>query len=115
MGIALQLLSRQRTRRGQVRQRIFSCINSGVPQCGLSGHCVWRFSDATFTRRREAQTDRDVHAIDPRPLSNKLLAELPLPDFQLLVSHFTTVPLAQGNLLARQATKSIKSISRYPG
>jgi CRP-like cAMP-binding protein len=40
-----------------------------------------------------------VHAIDPGPASNKLLAALPHTDFQLLAPHLTTLQLAQGTLL----------------
>jgi CRP-like cAMP-binding protein len=40
-----------------------------------------------------------VHAIDPGPLSNKLLAGLPQRDLQLLLPHFITLPLPQGTVL----------------
>jgi CRP-like cAMP-binding protein len=40
-----------------------------------------------------------VHAIDPGPLSNKLLQALPLEDFQLLASQLETMPLVQGTVL----------------
>jgi CRP-like cAMP-binding protein len=64
---------------------------------------VWRFSDARppdgALGPDRPGGDNNVHAIDPGPLSNKLLAELPAPDFQVLVSHFTMVRLSQGNVL----------------
>ena len=40
-----------------------------------------------------------MHAIDPGPLSNKLLASLPQSDLQLLLPHFITLPLPQGTVL----------------
>jgi CRP-like cAMP-binding protein len=40
-----------------------------------------------------------VHAIDPGPASNKLLAALPRTDFELLAPHLTTLQLAQGTVL----------------
>ena len=40
-----------------------------------------------------------MHAIDPGPLSNKLLAALPRNDFQHLLSHLASVVLAQGDVL----------------
>ena len=40
-----------------------------------------------------------MHAIDPGPLSNKLLAALPRNDFQHLLSHLASVALAQGDVL----------------
>ena len=40
-----------------------------------------------------------MHAIDPGPLSNKLLAALPRNDFQHLLSHLALVALAQGDVL----------------
>jgi CRP-like cAMP-binding protein len=40
-----------------------------------------------------------VHAIDPGPLSNKLLQALPREDFQLLASQLETMPFAQGTML----------------
>ena len=40
-----------------------------------------------------------MHAIDPGPLSNKLLAALPRKDYQLLLPHLTSVQLAQGEVL----------------
>jgi CRP-like cAMP-binding protein len=40
-----------------------------------------------------------VHAIDPDPRSNKLLAELPPQDLQFLIPHFVTMKLAQGTIL----------------
>jgi CRP-like cAMP-binding protein len=40
-----------------------------------------------------------VHAIDPGPASNKLLAALPRTDFQSLAPHLTTLQLAQGTVL----------------
>ena len=40
-----------------------------------------------------------MHAIDPDPRSNKLLAELPPQDLQLLIPHFVTMKLAQGTIL----------------
>jgi CRP-like cAMP-binding protein len=40
-----------------------------------------------------------VHAIDPDPRSNKLLAELPPQDLQFLIPHFATMKLAQGTIL----------------
>ena len=41
-----------------------------------------------------------MHAIDPDPRSNKLLAELPPQDLQFLIPHFVTMKLAQGTVLA---------------
>ena len=40
-----------------------------------------------------------MHAIDPGPLSNKLLAALPRNDFQHLFSHLASVVLAQGDVV----------------
>src|SRR5258705_14009076 len=40
-----------------------------------------------------------LHAIDPGPLSNKLLAALPRETFELLRPHLTTIGLAQGTIL----------------
>ena len=40
-----------------------------------------------------------MHAIDPGPLSNKLLAALPRETFELLRPHLTTIGLAQGTIL----------------
>jgi CRP-like cAMP-binding protein len=40
-----------------------------------------------------------VHAIDPGPARNKLLADLPRTDFQVLAPHLTTLQLAQGTVL----------------
>jgi len=40
-----------------------------------------------------------LHAIDPGPLSNKLLAALPREAFELLRPHLTTIGLAQGTVL----------------
>jgi CRP-like cAMP-binding protein len=40
-----------------------------------------------------------LHAIDPGPLSNKLLAALPSKDYQLLLPHLTSGQLAQGEVL----------------
>jgi CRP-like cAMP-binding protein len=40
-----------------------------------------------------------LHAIDPGPVSNKLLQTLPREDFQLLASQLVTMPLAQGIVL----------------
>jgi CRP-like cAMP-binding protein len=40
-----------------------------------------------------------VHAIDPDPRSNKLLAELPPQDLQFLIPHFVTMKFAQGAIL----------------
>ena len=40
-----------------------------------------------------------MHAIDPGPLSNKLLAALPRNDFQLLLAHLAFAQLAQGDVL----------------
>jgi len=40
-----------------------------------------------------------VHAIDPGPASNRLLAALPRTDFQLLAPQLTTLQLAQGTVL----------------
>jgi CRP-like cAMP-binding protein len=40
-----------------------------------------------------------VHAIDPGPLSNKLLAALPRNDFQLLLGHLALVQFPQGEVL----------------
>jgi CRP-like cAMP-binding protein len=40
-----------------------------------------------------------VHAIDPGPASNKLLAALSRTDFQLLAPQLTTLQLAQGTVL----------------
>jgi CRP-like cAMP-binding protein len=40
-----------------------------------------------------------VHAIDPDPRSNKLLAELPPQDLQFLIPHFVTMEFAQGAIL----------------
>src|ERR1700737_4510499 len=52
-------------------------------------------------RNRPRPTGRDsaVHAIDPGPLSNKLLAALPHKDIQLLIPHLISVQLAQGLVL----------------
>jgi CRP-like cAMP-binding protein len=43
--------------------------------------------------------DTSVHAVDPDPLGNKLLATLPRSDFQLLLPHLTSVWLTQGEVL----------------
>jgi CRP-like cAMP-binding protein len=40
-----------------------------------------------------------MHALNPGPASNKLLAELPRKDFQLLASHLVYEQLAQGTVL----------------
>jgi len=40
-----------------------------------------------------------VHAIDPGPASNKLLAALSRTDFQLLAPHLTSLRLAEGTVL----------------
>ena len=40
-----------------------------------------------------------MHAIDPDPRSNKLLAALPPQDLQFLIPHFVTMKLAQGTIL----------------
>jgi CRP-like cAMP-binding protein len=40
-----------------------------------------------------------LHAIDPGPLSNKLLATLPRKDYELIQPHLTQVQLAQGMVL----------------
>ena len=40
-----------------------------------------------------------MHAIDPGPLSNKLLAALPRNDFQHFLSHLASVRFAQGEVL----------------
>jgi CRP-like cAMP-binding protein len=40
-----------------------------------------------------------VHAIEPDPRSNKLLAELPPQDLQFLIPHFVTMKFAQGAIL----------------
>jgi CRP-like cAMP-binding protein len=40
-----------------------------------------------------------MHAVDPGPASNKLLAALPRNDFELLAPHLTTLQLAQGTVL----------------
>ena len=40
-----------------------------------------------------------MHAIDPGPLSNKLLASLSQSDLQLLLPYFITLPLPQGTVL----------------
>jgi CRP-like cAMP-binding protein len=40
-----------------------------------------------------------VHAINPDPRSNKLLAELPPQDLQFLIPHFVTMKFAQGAIL----------------
>jgi len=40
-----------------------------------------------------------VHAIDPGPASNKLLAALPRTDFQLLAPYLTSLQLAEGTVL----------------
>ena len=40
-----------------------------------------------------------MHAIDPDPRSNKLLAELPPQDLQFLIPHFVTMKVAQGTIL----------------
>src|SRR5882672_1064976 len=40
-----------------------------------------------------------MHAIDPDPRRNKLLAELPPQDLQFLIPHFVTMKLAQGAVL----------------
>ena len=40
-----------------------------------------------------------MHAIDPDPRSNKLLAELPPQDLQFLIPHFVPMKVAQGTIL----------------
>lgn len=40
-----------------------------------------------------------MHAINPDPRSNKLLAELPPQDLQFLIPHFVTMKFAQGAIL----------------
>jgi CRP-like cAMP-binding protein len=40
-----------------------------------------------------------LHAIDPGPLSNELLASLPREDFKFLSAHLTTHGIAQGTVL----------------
>ena len=53
--------------------------------------------------RTMAQTDRAEQlfdAIEPGSLANKLLAALPLEDFELLRPHVTTVGLAQATVVS---------------
>jgi CRP-like cAMP-binding protein len=52
-------------------------------------------------RQKPRPTGRDtfVHAIEPGPTSNKLLAGLTRTDFTLLQPHLTTIGLAQGTVL----------------
>jgi CRP-like cAMP-binding protein len=52
-------------------------------------------------RWRPRPTGRDifVHAIEPGPASNKLLAALPRTDLGLLLPHLTTLGLEQGTVL----------------
>ncbi len=52
-------------------------------------------------RKRPRPTGRisSVHAIDPGPASNKLLAALPRTDFQLLAPYLTSLQLAEGTVL----------------
>jgi CRP-like cAMP-binding protein len=62
-----------------------------------------RFSDATSIPA-ECGPDRPggtpiLHAIDPGPLSNRLLATLPRKDYQLILPHLTSVQLAQSEVL----------------
>lgn len=46
-----------------------------------------------------------MHAIDPGPASNKLLAALPLNDFRLLEPQLTTLQLSQGKVLYEAGTE----------
>jgi CRP-like cAMP-binding protein len=46
-----------------------------------------------------------VHAIDPGPARNKLLAALPRTDFQFLAPHLTTLQLAQGTVLSESGNE----------
>jgi CRP-like cAMP-binding protein len=46
-----------------------------------------------------------VHALDPGPLSNKLLATLPRTDFQLLFPQLSSLQLAQGEVLHEAGTE----------
>jgi CRP-like cAMP-binding protein len=48
---------------------------------------------------RPTGRDKAVHAIDPGPLSNKLLAALPRDDYHFVVPHLASVQLAQGTVL----------------
>jgi CRP-like cAMP-binding protein len=52
-------------------------------------------------RKRPRPTGREhpLHAIDPGPHSNRLLAALPREAFELLRPHLTTIGLAQGTVL----------------
>jgi CRP-like cAMP-binding protein len=51
--------------------------------------------------REKPQTDRaGVSKLSTDPLANRLLAELPRPEFDLLRSHLTIGPFAQGTVLA---------------
>jgi CRP-like cAMP-binding protein len=62
-----------------------------------------RFSDASPSPQENAQTDRagthTVHAIEPGPANNKLLAGVSRDDFTLLQANLTTVGLEQGTVL----------------
>ena len=46
-----------------------------------------------------------MHAIDPGPLSNKLLAALPSKDYQLLLPHLASLQLPQGEVLYEAGTE----------
>jgi CRP-like cAMP-binding protein len=46
-----------------------------------------------------------MHAIDPGPLSNKLLAALPSAAFQLLVPYLTSLRIAQGEVLSEAGSE----------
>ena len=46
-----------------------------------------------------------MHAIDPGPARNKLLAALPRTDFQFLAPHLTTLQLAQGTVLSESGNE----------
>jgi hypothetical protein len=46
-----------------------------------------------------------VHAIDPGPLSNKLMAALPRNDYQLILPHLSSEQLAQGYVLCEAGTE----------
>src|SRR4051812_9790672 len=50
-------------------------------------------------RPRPTGRTPQVHAIDPGPASNKLLAALSRTDFQLLAPHLTSLQLAEGTVL----------------
>ena len=82
----------------------------GFPTDKLVTHVVQpkalrrRFSDATFIPAgcgpdRPGGTPFILHAIDPGPLSNKLLAAFPRKEYQLLLPHLNSEQLAQGEVL----------------